>query len=320
MPDQDTKDNNITWPTLNLICNKDAVDNIIEFIQELIQEEDIISICYTDAIDEEHTDIFEPKINTMPLWEKTSISIIFDENVDLNSIVEKINKDTRFTKDITYLESNITENKAEYYQQATSNEPLYYGKNKNLVLFPNNEDSDESLCYFNLSPGLAFGTGQHETTTLCLNWLADNIPEIIKQNSNIELLDFGCGSGILSIASAKLGVTNITAIDHDPQAIIATDENAKNNKCSNKINAIKDNNIILDKKFPILIANILANTLIDLSDTIINHVEKNGFIILSGILQKQADEVIKEYTKKGVSFINKSTLNDWVGIVFKKNN
>jgi len=317
MPEQDNRDN-ITWPTLNFTCNKDAVDNIIEFIQELIQEEDIISICYTDAIDEEHTDIFEPNINTMPLWEKTNVSIIFNENIDLNLIVEQVNNNITFKNDITYLESNITENKAEYYQQATSSEPLYYGKNKNLVLFPNNEDSDENTCYFNLSPGLAFGTGQHETTTLCLNWLADNIPEIVKENPNIELLDFGCGSGILSIAAAKLGVKNITAIDHDPQAIIATDENAKNNKCAEQINAIKDNTIISNKRFPILVANILANTLIELSDIIINHVAKNGYIILSGILQKQTDEVIKEYTKKGTSFINKSALNDWVSIVFKK--
>ena len=298
---------NDSWPTLSFICDKDHIEDINEYINNLVAEDSIISISFTDAIDEDFTDIFEPELNTMPLWDKTKVSIIFDESINLEEILPKF-KQSKFQDTITLLEISKTEDKKEYYEQALSSEPIYYGKDKNLILYPNNDiESNQNLVsnlsYFNLSPGLAFGTGQHETTTLCLNWLADNIPNLLKQNSNLEILDFGCGSGILSIAAARLGAKNITAIDHDPQAIIATNSNALNNHCQNNISAIKDNNIILNKKFPIILANILANTLIELSEVITSHLENNGLVILSGILDNQKNEVINVYKKYNMELI-----------------
>ena len=317
------QDTSLSWPTLTFICDKSHVDTINEFIQDIALEENIISVSFTDAIDEDFTDIFEPELNTMPFWDKTKVSIMFNENINLELIVDKLKKEPTYSKLIAFLETSKTQNKKEYYEQVTPDKPIYYGKNKNLILYPTNQILDsqknqETKSIFNLSPGLAFGTGQHETTSLCLNWLANNIPDLIKNNPKLEMLDFGCGSGILSIAAAKLNIKAITAIDHDPQAIIATQSNSLNNNCDKQIQAVKDNNIILDKKVPILIANILANPLINLSSIIINHVTNSGYIVLSGILKKQAREVILNYTNQGMILVETTNINDWVCLVFKK--
>lgn len=142
-----------------------------------------------------------------------------------------------------------------------------------------------------LEPGLAFGSGSHPTTCLCLDWIARHV------QADMQILDFGCGSGILAIGAALLG-GRVVAIDHDEQAVTATRENAELNGCSGQIQ-IGDlqawQDVWKDTQFDVVVANILATPLIELASDLQQALIPGGYLVLSGILQEQADEVIAAY-------------------------
>ena len=165
--------------------------------------------------------------------------------------------------------------------------PMCFGRK--LWIYPENFRSsvkDKVIVY--LDPGLAFGTGTHPTTKLCLEWL-DSL-----DLRNKHILDYGCGSGILGISALKLGARKVTAIDIDPQAIEATKQNALKNNV--EVNMVVKNNISKSKdKFDIIIANILAEPLVALAPFLIDKLDKNGIIGLSGILEDQVDYVKESY-------------------------
>ena len=137
-----------------------------------------------------------------------------------------------------------------------------------------------------LDPGLAFGTGSHPTTHLCLAWLRDTV------TAGASVLDYGCGSGILAIAALKLGASGATGIDIDPQAVRASDANAKVNGVGAEF-ALPDR--LGSRQFDIVVANILANPLRLLAPLLAAHCRSGGRIALSGILEPQAAEVIAAY-------------------------
>lgn len=140
-----------------------------------------------------------------------------------------------------------------------------------------------------LDPGLAFGTGTHQTTALCLRWL-DSLP---LQNKSV--LDFGCGSGILGIAAGLLGARTVTGVDNDPQAILATRENAQRNGVA--VDALLPMQFAAHSaQFDVIVANILAGPLVQLAPQIAARLAPGGAIALSGILRDQADEVAAAYT------------------------
>jgi ribosomal protein L11 methyltransferase len=137
-----------------------------------------------------------------------------------------------------------------------------------------------------VDPGLAFGTGSHPTTRLCLRWLDAHI------RGGETVLDYGCGSGILAIAAAKLGAKQIAGVDIDEQAILASRENARRNGVAGRFQAAA---AALESQADILVANILANPLRVLAPALAQYVRPGGAIVLSGILVEQADDVIAAY-------------------------
>lgn len=139
-----------------------------------------------------------------------------------------------------------------------------------------------------LDPGLAFGTGTHPTTSLCLEWLDQH------DVSGLEVIDFGCGSGILAIAAAMLGAKHVWAIDHDPQALIATRSNATQNHVEAKITVGRPDELP-DLESELVLANILAGPLMSLAPILATHTKSGGQLILSGLLAKQAREVTEHY-------------------------
>jgi ribosomal protein L11 methyltransferase len=152
-----------------------------------------------------------------------------------------------------------------------------------------------------LDPGLAFGTGTHATTALCLEWLAEH------DIAGKTVIDFGCGSGILAVAAVLLGAKEAHAIDIDPQALIATQDNAQKNKVTSKIKTYLPEQF---KPFQadLVLANILAKPLIELSDNITNLVRPTGQLVLSGILKEQADSVSACYQSRFA--INSAIIQD----------
>jgi ribosomal protein L11 methyltransferase len=155
-----------------------------------------------------------------------------------------------------------------------------------------------------LDPGLAFGTGTHPTTALCLTWLDG------AELASKTVIDYGCGSGILAIAAAKLGASSVYAVDIDPQALMASDRNASDNGVASHIT------LTLPGKLPavkvdILLANILAGPLIELAPRFGSLVLPQGQLVLSGILAEQAEEVQAAYTP-WFDFGQSQQREDWV--------
>lgn len=153
-----------------------------------------------------------------------------------------------------------------------------------------------------LDPGMAFGTGSHPTTRLCLEWLERRVaPEV-------SVLDYGCGSGILAIAAARLGATQVVGVDIDPQAVLA----ARSNAAINGVEArFQESARHLRDRFDIVVANILANPLKILAPALCAHLHPGGSLALSGILSEQAGEVIAAYAPY-LSLAVADTRDGWV--------
>ena len=138
-----------------------------------------------------------------------------------------------------------------------------------------------------LDPGMAFGTGSHPTTRLCLEWLERTV------STDISILDYGCGSGILAIAAAKLGAKEVLGVDIDLQAVSAAKSNAELNTVSARF---EDSTKEIKGQFDIVVANILSNPLKALAPAICAHVRPGGRLALSGILTEQSDDLIEAYS------------------------
>lgn len=148
--------------------------------------------------------------------------------------------------------------------------------------------ADDGIVRIELDPGLAFGTGSHPTTHLCLQWLAHNMPK------GTSVLDYGCGSGILAIAASKLGAASVVGVDIDPQAVQSTAYNATNNQVTVAAYLPDD---MPQGQYPIVVANILSNPLKIMAPMLCSRVQAGGYLVLSGILQRQAQELIQVYEK-----------------------
>lgn len=165
-----------------------------------------------------------------------------------------------------------------------------------------------------IEPGMAFGTGNHETTQGCLTLMANAI-EPLTDKTKLQLLDFGCGSGILAIAGRKLGIPICYAVDIDPLALDASQTNAKNNGTS----VITSLSVDTTKTpFDIIVANILKNTLLDFTPEFQKWLKPGGIIILSGLLQEQIPEVLQHYSKNGFTEWQRIPNGEWCSLGLRR--
>ncbi len=264
------------WYKVELACSR-ANANTLE---EILVAIGAISISMTNK---SKKDIYEPGVGETPLWDLINISALFEDKILEKDIASALNL-------IEYSDLSISEleetNWIESYQK--NFQPIKFGKN--LCVVPSWEESNkfDDKTIIKMDPGLAFGSGSHETTHLCLEYLdSSNLKEL-------TVIDYGCGSGILSIAALSLGAKNVIAVDIDPQAIIATKENAKINNVDKKISIVSSDSLA-DTEADLLIANILSNPLMTLRDKFIELIKSNGRIVISGIMKKQLQEVSKHY-------------------------
>lgn len=168
-------------------------------------------------------------------------------------------------------------------------------------------DVPEEPCII-LDPGFAFGTGQHETTRMCLEWIANH------DLSNQVVIDYGCGSGILGLAAVKMGSTSVYGIDIDPQACEASLQNAKLNSVSTAHFHVTTEVNDLPKKADVIMANIVMNPLLSFRDYFANTLKKEGILVLSGLLKEQLDIVIEHY-KADFKLVERQVLHEWGALV-----
>ena len=169
-----------------------------------------------------------------------------------------------------------------------------------------------------IDPGRAFGTGHHETTRLCLEWLEDCPRELDFNSAPLSLLDVGTGSGILAIGAALLGFQSVVGIDNDPEAIEVAEENIVLNGLSDKIRVLRAIPEDVSGSFNVVISNIQSMPLIRMSETIVSKLRGEGRLALSGILAEQADEVCAEYVKRGLRPAGATSAGEWVLLAFRK--
>jgi ribosomal protein L11 methyltransferase len=157
---------------------------------------------------------------------------------------------------------------------------------RRLWIVPTHESppTDAEAVSVRLDPGLAFGTGTHPSTALCLTWLDSRLP------AGASVIDYGCGSGVLAIAAARLGACRAQAFDIDPQALIATRDNAAANEVENIVE-VHDRAGALQAPVDLVLANILAGTLIELAPQLVALLKPGGQLVLAGILKQQVHEV-----------------------------
>ncbi|MCO5097583.1 MAG: 50S ribosomal protein L11 methyltransferase [Rhodocyclaceae bacterium] len=238
-----------------------------------------------DAGTERETPQFgEPGSAQSPLWAHSRVTALFDPNADIPLIAAAAAGEAGLEATPPY---DILEVAEQDWVRLTQSQFEPIRINERLWIVPSwHRAPDPDAINLALDPGLAFGTGSHPTTRLCLNWLCSHI------QTGASVLDYGCGSGILAIAAAKLGAGSVVGVDIDENALAAAAGNAERN--GTKLQLFHSG-IPLDMQFDIVVANILTNPLCVLAPLLAERTRQGGLIALSGILSSQVSQVQEAY-------------------------
>ena len=271
-------------------------------MEEILIGYGAISISISDQ--NKNNKIYESKVDETKFWSQIDIVALFEKKINYKDLYLLLEGIPFFNLEIAYLRN---QNWVESYQKR--NQPKRFGKN--LWIYPTWVKCPKDFNGFmiKIDPGMAFGTGSHETTSLCLEYL-DFKPPLDK-----VVIDYGCGSGILGIVSAILGSRNVIAYDNDAQSLSVAKENAEVNKVLNLMEFNHPKNFQV--KADLLIANIFSNTLIELKEEFSHLVKPGGRIMLSGILKDQLELVLKEF-EIFFNLIEIKNKKDWCLLVMRK--
>lgn len=269
------------WIQIKLNATNDNAEAIGDMLME---ETGAVSVTFLDAKD---TPVFEPLPGETRLWGDTDVVALYEADMDTSLILQQIKASNMLAEGFAHKVEQV-EDKDWEREWMDNFHPMQFGRR--LWICPSwREVPDPQAVNVMLDPGLAFGTGTHPTTALCLEWL-DNL-----DLSGKTVIDFGCGSGILAIAAIKLGAEKVIGIDIDPQALLASKDNAARNGVEDQIE------VYLPKDQPeglvadVVVANILAGPLRELSPIIKGLLKPGGQLAMSGILDTQAESVAEFY-------------------------
>ncbi|MGR8932032.1 MAG: 50S ribosomal protein L11 methyltransferase [Gammaproteobacteria bacterium] len=285
----------MAWHQLSVVTDEQTAPEMADYFSDL----GAVSVTYSDAEDEP---VYEPAIDQTQVWSNTRVTALFELDNDpdiLQTLVinEFIGRPMRDWTTEIIQDQDWERAWMEYFH------PMQFaGK---LWVCPSGQEVNEpgQIC-MTLDPGLAFGTGTHPTTALCLEWLAK------RDLRNKVIIDYGCGSGILAVAALLLGAHHAYGIDIDPQALTATEYNAEKNQVLDRISYCLPEQFDV-KPADVVVANILAKPLIELSASIAALVKPGGALILSGILNEQAQAVADAYRARGLQVAEPVSQEDW---------
>lgn len=267
------------WLQLEL----ESTPETAERLSNLLSASGACAVTLQDAADQP---LFEPPPGATPLWGATRVVGLFEADADIEAVLRAL-ASALAPAPLPDWHLNPLEDRDWVRAWMDDFRPMRFGER--LWIVPGETaPPDPGAVNIRLDPGLAFGTGTHPTTAMCLRWLDAQPPRAR------TVIDYGCGSGILAIAAARLGARHVHAVDTDPQALLATADNARRNAVADRIAAW------LPGDFPgepadLLLANILAGPLVSLAPRLAELVHPGGDIVLSGILAEQADAVREAY-------------------------
>jgi ribosomal protein L11 methyltransferase len=271
----------MSWLQLILTADKAQAPTI----EALFEGLGALAVTYGDAGEQP---LLEPAPGEARLWSRSRITALFDAQRDPDllraALRNALPETTAQSLELQTLEDQV-------WERAWLDDfhPMRFGDR--LWVCPAGQRPQQAdAVVLDLDPGLAFGTGAHPTTALCLQWLDG------AELHGKRVLDYGCGSGILAIAAALLGAESVAAVDYDPQALAATQDNAAKNRVQERITPLLPEQTP-NRGFDIVLANILAEPLVELAPELQPRVTPGGHLLLSGILAEQAEQVAAAYRK-----------------------
>lgn len=281
------------WFNLTASSGRDDVERL----ETWFWDHGAVSVTVEDG---EDNPIYEPPPGEQPLWDAVLVTGLFESDTavdDLQSGLAQAGFDFRVMEKV--------EDRPWEREWLSRFRPMQFGRR--LWVCPTGfEVPGEAEIVIRLDPGLAFGTGTHETTRLCLEYLDSQVL------AGKTLIDYGCGSGILAIGAALLGAAEVTGIDNDPQALTATLDNAERNSVSVRTCLPGSTDL---PAADLVLANILAQPLVDLAPTLMALTRADGRLVLSGIMSGQADWVISAY-RAHAELVDRTELDGWVRLVW----
>lgn len=288
---------------LTLACTEAAQPRLELALEDIGALSVTLMDANADAPDEQA--IFEPGVGEQPLWRTMTLTALFAHGtapdlvlLALGAVDEDIDLSTAQFRDVA----------DEDWERAWMDQfkPMRFGRR--LWIYPWNIDppADPALAIVRLDPGMAFGTGTHPTTALCLEWLD------AADLAGRRVIDFGCGSGVLAIAALKLGAAEVAGIDNDPQAITASRDNAERNGVADRL-ALSLPEAFDDRPAEVFVANILAGPLAELAPRFAACVVPGGALALSGILHGQHEDLLVRYAE-WFDELSVAVREDWVRI------
>ncbi|MDO9104233.1 MAG: 50S ribosomal protein L11 methyltransferase [Methylovulum sp.] len=291
----------MAWHQISVITSETIAPKLADFFSTL----GAVSVTYMDAEDEP---VYEPAIGETKIWTNTQVIALFELDTEPGLIKSLVHAQFGKASLAGWLHEEIADQAwerawMEFYK------PMKFADK--LWVCPTGQEQIEvgTVC-LTLDPGLAFGTGTHPTTALCLEWLASH--DLVDKT----VVDYGCGSGILAVAAILLGAKIAHAVDIDPQALTATRDNALKNGVQEQIVCYLPEQFVTVPS-DVVLANILAKPLIDLSRHISDLVRPGGQLVLSGILAEQADAVMGAY-EACIEFKPVVQQEDWIRLEGRK--
>ena len=237
--------------------------------------------------------ILEPGVGETPLWKALVLTALFDADAEALTLLAALEA---FDPGLDWTQVGFRKVEDEDWERAWLDQfqPMRFGARTFIVPWNHDVPSDagDDAAIVRLDPGLAFGSGTHPTTALCLRWLDALAADGLLEGQHV--LDFGCGSGILALAALKLGAAKAVGVDNDPQALLASADNAQRNAVDADFSVyLPDDEPVTT--YPVVVANILASALDALAERLAARVAPGGRIALSGILKGQEDELLARY-------------------------
>ncbi|MBV56480.1 MAG: 50S ribosomal protein L11 methyltransferase [Gammaproteobacteria bacterium] len=270
------------WQQLKIQLHSDQ----IHALEPRLLANAAISISYLDA---ENQAIFQLEPGSTPLWDNSYLLCLFDETADLEALLKWLKQHPAvINKRLLQVEVLADQDWERSWMQDFK--AMQFGNR--LWIYPSwQSPPDSDSINIMLDPGLAFGSGSHATTSMCLQWLAQAPLE------GSEVIDYGCGSGVLAIAAALLGANRVYGVDNDPQAIVATLDNSHRNNIDDAVLTACLPEALPPLQVDILVANILAEPLLQLAEKFSILLKPGGKIVLSGLLPEQADTILNTYDR-----------------------